>query len=146
MLRRPPRSTRTDTLFPYTTLFRSVGAYRHHQGGLVAGADPDEVPRVVAHAVGTHELVDDRVVDRRDQVRAVLRRHVVGPVHRLDAAGAGHVLEDDGRIARAVTAELLGEGLAVLVVVPASPLGTVFFPCFSSPRPFTPAPPPPRPP
>src|SRR3546814_4079168 len=25
MLRRPPRSTRTDTLFPYTTLFRSVG-------------------------------------------------------------------------------------------------------------------------
>src|SRR3546814_7574794 len=30
MIRRPPRSTRTDTLFPYTTLFRS-GAYpRHH--------------------------------------------------------------------------------------------------------------------
>src|SRR3546814_4668027 len=27
MIRRPPRSTRTDTLFPYTTLFRS-----HHQG------------------------------------------------------------------------------------------------------------------
>src|SRR3546814_4689265 len=25
MLRRPPRSTRTDTLFPYTTLFRSSG-------------------------------------------------------------------------------------------------------------------------
>src|SRR3546814_1384532 len=26
MIRRPPRSTRTDTLFPYTTLFRSVHA------------------------------------------------------------------------------------------------------------------------
>src|SRR3546814_7574468 len=26
MIRRPPRSTRTDTLFPYTTLFRSPGA------------------------------------------------------------------------------------------------------------------------
>src|SRR3546814_11832275 len=26
MIRRPPRSTRTDTLFPYTTLFRSVTA------------------------------------------------------------------------------------------------------------------------
>src|SRR3546814_6000245 len=26
MIRRPPRSTRTDTLFPYTTLFRSSGA------------------------------------------------------------------------------------------------------------------------
>src|SRR3546814_7375870 len=32
MIRRPPRSTRTDTLFPYTTLFRS---YRLHEvGGL----------------------------------------------------------------------------------------------------------------
>src|SRR3546814_12317776 len=29
MIRRPPRSTRTDTLFPYTTLFRSVGRRRH---------------------------------------------------------------------------------------------------------------------
>src|SRR3546814_13579397 len=28
MIRRPPRSTRTDTLFPYTTLFRSVEADR----------------------------------------------------------------------------------------------------------------------
>src|SRR3546814_3696273 len=28
MIRRPPRSTRTDTLFPYTTLFRSVGCRR----------------------------------------------------------------------------------------------------------------------
>src|SRR3546814_5538779 len=27
MIRRPPISTRTDTLFPYTTLFRSWGAY-----------------------------------------------------------------------------------------------------------------------
>src|SRR3546814_7212711 len=27
MIRRPPRSTRTDTLFPYTTLFRSYGVY-----------------------------------------------------------------------------------------------------------------------
>src|SRR3546814_5926291 len=26
MIRRPPRSTRTDTLFPYTTLFRSIGS------------------------------------------------------------------------------------------------------------------------
>src|SRR3546814_20288212 len=28
MIRRPPRSTRTDTLFPYTTLFRSLPEYR----------------------------------------------------------------------------------------------------------------------
>src|SRR3546814_7017705 len=29
MIRRPPRSTRTDTLFPYTTLFRSAERNRH---------------------------------------------------------------------------------------------------------------------
>src|SRR3546814_3335761 len=32
MIRRPPRSTRTDTLFPYTTLFRSRHDPRLHQG------------------------------------------------------------------------------------------------------------------
>src|SRR3546814_10057224 len=30
MIRRPPRSTRTDTLFPYTTLFRSTGPQSAH--------------------------------------------------------------------------------------------------------------------
>src|SRR3546814_8117175 len=34
MIRRPPRSTRTDTLFPYTTLFRSL--QRLHDGPLTA--------------------------------------------------------------------------------------------------------------
>src|SRR3546814_10650473 len=37
MIRRPPRSTRTDTLFPYTTLFRSVGC-RARDGARRAGA------------------------------------------------------------------------------------------------------------
>src|SRR3546814_19129135 len=32
MIRRPPRSTRTDTLFPYTTLFRSGDAARRRGG------------------------------------------------------------------------------------------------------------------
>src|SRR3546814_3414590 len=34
MIRRPPRSTRTDTLFPYTTLFRSPRGRRGQRGGL----------------------------------------------------------------------------------------------------------------
>src|SRR3546814_14458986 len=34
MIRRPPRSTRTDTLFPYTTLFRSVLVSREDGGAL----------------------------------------------------------------------------------------------------------------
>src|SRR3546814_9577510 len=32
MIRRPPGSTRTDTLFPYTTLFRSINADRRQSG------------------------------------------------------------------------------------------------------------------
>src|SRR3546814_1008142 len=39
MIRRPPRSTRTDTLFPYTTLFRSPGGDAEH--ALDAGGDLD---------------------------------------------------------------------------------------------------------
>src|SRR3546814_19343559 len=44
MTRRPPRSTRTDTLFPYTTLFRSLFGYEHllqrlfSEGGRLASA------------------------------------------------------------------------------------------------------------
>src|SRR3546814_4053689 len=34
MIRRPPRSTRTDTLFPYTTLFRSNGREVYEGGEL----------------------------------------------------------------------------------------------------------------
>src|SRR3546814_19809623 len=41
MIRRPPRSTRTDTLFPYTTLFRSlVGRAQHAEHVALALADP----------------------------------------------------------------------------------------------------------
>src|SRR3546814_19186924 len=37
MIRRPPRSTRTDTLFPYTTLFRSVGKQSINGRGIGGG-------------------------------------------------------------------------------------------------------------
>src|SRR3546814_6916657 len=39
MIRRPPRSTRTDTLFPYTTLFRSADRHRARRGGRGAGGE-----------------------------------------------------------------------------------------------------------
>src|SRR3546814_9420962 len=45
MIRRPPRSTRTDTLFPYTTLFRSL-AY------LMRAGEPDAMDRMVGFAFG----------------------------------------------------------------------------------------------
>src|SRR3546814_5586362 len=39
MIRRPPRSTRTDTLFPYTTLFRSRRLLGLFRGARVGGGD-----------------------------------------------------------------------------------------------------------
>src|SRR3546814_6167092 len=57
MIRRPPRSTRTDTLFPYTTLFRSsglagaVGVHFVDQHGDVVGV------HVRGHAVAEVEHV-----------------------------------------------------------------------------------------
>src|SRR3546814_11528085 len=62
MIRRPPRSTRTDTLFPYTTLFRS----RCLDGGraALAGADADglldraDEDLAVADAPGMGGLLD----------------------------------------------------------------------------------------
>src|SRR3546814_19476301 len=42
MIRRPPRSTRTDTLFPYTTLFRSAQRSRRSPP---PGSDHPPVPR-----------------------------------------------------------------------------------------------------
>src|SRR3546814_14767651 len=43
MIRRPPRSTRTDTLFPYTTLFRSIPGRRLDGPVEVAVAAPEDV-------------------------------------------------------------------------------------------------------
>src|SRR3546814_9288008 len=48
MIRRPPRSTRTDTLFPYTTLFRS-------------SADPDPGLHLCLRAHGEASVAGDRV-------------------------------------------------------------------------------------
>src|SRR3546814_4347871 len=47
MIRRPPRSTRTDTLFPYTTLFRSKGS-----GAKIDGRDQRRTDRYRHGAVG----------------------------------------------------------------------------------------------
>src|SRR3546814_1754032 len=53
MIRQPPRSTRTDTLFPYTTLFRSALAFV--AVGQEQGEPAEPVPLGLA---GRQELVD----------------------------------------------------------------------------------------
>src|SRR3546814_8703710 len=53
MIRRPPRSTRTDTLFPYTTLFRSLPVLNGLGQHNVARGDNETLLRIYLHTVTT---------------------------------------------------------------------------------------------
>src|SRR3546814_4574662 len=74
MIRRPPRSTRTDTLFPYTTLFRSRRASLTSNRAAV-----DEGDRTAGVADDSGDVAGDRAA--------------VGQSHRA----VGAVAETDGR-------------------------------------------------
>src|SRR3546814_5950613 len=71
MIRRPPRSTRTDTLFPYTTLFRSAAGDGNAGGGPVGnhrGAGPGLCQRERVHClVPTHLRHDPGAVRARSE-------------------------------------------------------------------------------
>src|SRR3546814_9550586 len=71
MIRRPPRSTRTDTLFPYTTLFRSV--VEGHQLAPVRLA-----ARRLRRRVGVGDILGDHA-----QARALGTQAGSGNVQRL---------------------------------------------------------------
>src|SRR3546814_15316764 len=103
MIRRPPRSTRTDTLFPYTTLFRSMRATVHdrpvrlspleyrlldilaHQGGRVLSAG-----QISEHLHGTSDAADSNAIEA-----LVLRlRRKVGPGIIENRRGFGYRLAE----------------------------------------------------
>src|SRR3546814_17344237 len=67
MIRRPPRSTRTDTLFPYTTLFRS---------GPTPIFPPDDEVRALFDRLGTAiELADESAFDIFTAASATMARY-----------------------------------------------------------------------
>src|SRR3546814_16216393 len=78
MIRRPPRSTRTDTLFPYTTLFRSRQNGRG--GGAVAG----------------------NIVGLRSDFADHLRAHIFELVLQFDLLGDGYAVLGDAGSAEAL--------------------------------------------
>src|SRR3546814_7632061 len=110
MIRRPPRSTRTDTLFPYTTLFRSKPSRA------------DEI----AIGAGFLLVLDDQVGKFADRAGAETEQHggvVLGEalevaVHPALARGGGkrivgprEVVEADGNIAGGGQAPVAEPGL-----------------------------------
>src|SRR3546814_4832477 len=78
MIRRPPRSTRTDTLFPYTTLFRSD---RHLAGG---------------ESVRVDVIVEDELADKMatvgqsfaEEIGAALLRPPASPTRKRGSANS----------------------------------------------------------
>src|SRR3546814_18972468 len=115
MIRRPPRSTRTDTLFPYTTLFRSDavpgavldqfaqvpylavddadGGARHPVPGLVGAVDRLVRPHLDAPGIGADGgdllLVDpvDRLDGEARRVAAGIAAHLA-PVEAIGQIGS----------------------------------------------------------
>src|SRR3546814_16388112 len=68
MIRRPPRSTRTDTLFPYTTLFRSGGDPQAQFGRDLAH------PRLGQRAEREAQEIELRGGGREQEIALVARR------------------------------------------------------------------------
>src|SRR3546814_3552607 len=83
MIRRPPRSTRTDTLFPYTTLFRSLHVDL-------------EQPRLRKQAARTGGEILQPRADAHDQVgrlRGRVRRGRAGHADRAEVRSEEHTSE-----------------------------------------------------
>src|SRR3546814_17466923 len=83
MIRRPPRSTRTDTLFPYTTLFRSYYAVQLRQ--------PGEAGRAYGTTLVSVAAADGRIVDTVDPFAMSVGERAINllyPIHTGEIGGA----------------------------------------------------------
>src|SRR3546814_14965733 len=92
MIRRPPRSTRTDTLFPYTTLFRS---YEEHSDEKRLAYNANWTCR--SHAFKKNIMKDDLIVEAvadgdNDAIRAILAD--VCSLTNMGFAAVARVTED----------------------------------------------------
>src|SRR3546814_17311276 len=89
MIRRPPRSTRTDTLFPYTTLFRSAD-----EG---AGAGDSREMVAEQHNPVSGNVVESVVVpDRRGRAASVEPEYAIGDEAAVEPIGDGEGTERGG--------------------------------------------------
>src|SRR3546814_9739303 len=108
MIRRPPRSTRTDTLFPYTTLFRSILGEREAVFSTAdviktavdlgeTGVTPERIERRIAELVEKGEIVPETSQRLDKAIDMITTREAIKQERRILKAmdtGAG---EEIGR-------------------------------------------------
>src|SRR3546814_20893508 len=86
MIRRPPRSTRTDTLFPYPTLFRSI------LPGIVAGPRIEKVISARAETLGiSYKEMEKQYLDKVSLRRMVTAQDVANTVMFLCSPLGGNI-------------------------------------------------------
>src|SRR3546814_8000311 len=78
MIRLPPRSTRTDTLFPYTTLFRSAAIFAdemfgHQPPGIIGGAINDDVEFACFSGHGVTPVLPERSEEHTSELQSLMR-------------------------------------------------------------------------
>src|SRR3546814_5516459 len=121
MIRRPPRSTRTDTLFPYTTLFRSDVAVRPVGQGVQLPASVAQLQEIDARAraglaaaqpgdPGAHPEFLERALHGLDLAQAVVALQAVrAPLPQPAQAGFHPGDADPGAIDLEVEVQFLGQ-------------------------------------
>src|SRR3546814_7832118 len=124
MIRRPPRSTRTDTLFPYTTLFRSIVWLTHEDlafdGSYPGAKELYEVPGVSLVVNGHMHLtkkprnvggtmwfnpgnITRVAVDAKDHVPAVWKFDPVNGIERIELTHEKDIFDLTGRLIDSVS-------------------------------------------
>src|SRR3546814_5241197 len=78
LIRRPPRCTRTDTLFPYTTLFRSAEVDAAHIRPVEANG-PDILTNGIALSGTAHWMFDRGLISFSDDFDIMVSRQVNDP-------------------------------------------------------------------
>src|SRR3546814_2042889 len=120
MIRQPPRSTRTDTLFPYTTLFRSAHEQQRRdddEADRQADPDTDAGERGPEAEVDGGAIAREPISAHRDDHRhpRVLKppehagRDRLRPVEKLEGGGDAqelHRIADEGDVARRIDVDI----------------------------------------
>src|SRR3546814_4248529 len=119
MIRRPPRSTRTDTLFPYTTLFRSRVVLAGLQLGIMQACFDTVIPYVrerkqFGKPIGSFQLMQAKVADMYDMFQSA-RSYVYNGAKACEAGQTTRFV-DAGWILHASENEVKVGGEAIMAM------------------------------